>query len=85
MLADKEAKKDFLQVCKLQPTDRGARDKLKEVDNIIKVATLCTVAVVYFAIAQKIAFEQAIAVDHVSPFEEINIDRIGKCENMKRG
>jgi serine/threonine-protein phosphatase 5 len=58
----KEAKQDFLYVCKQKPTDRDARAKLAECEKQIK----------------RILFEEAIAFEHErSAFAKIDPESIG--------
>jgi serine/threonine-protein phosphatase 5 len=53
----KEALTDFRRVCELEPSDRAARQKFAEVQALYK----------------KLMFEQAIAFEHRSVFEEIDV------------
>jgi serine/threonine-protein phosphatase 5 len=53
----KEALSDFRRVCELEPSDRAAREKFGEVQTLYK----------------KLLFEQAIAFEHRSVFEEIDV------------
>jgi hypothetical protein len=60
----KDARADFLHVCKMRPTDRDARAKLTECDKQIK----------------RIAFEAAIFVDEgPTPLERADPESIRTC------
>ena len=56
----KQAKKQFLNVCKLQPKNKDAAKKAKEVEKIIK----------------ELAFQAAIGVDDKSAFDELDPESI---------